>query len=193
MDWTLLLFSFNGRTNRRGFWIAAASIAAISVVFAVLMFVVFGGPLTGPSIAFRAFLAANMIVSPASSFELLGILLYAGGPSAKSTAPTMSPAFSLVFGAIGLSLIGWLVLATGIKRLHDHGKRGSWMIIFLLFLLLLTGIAYAAGGIVGFIAEKAALAAITCGLVELGCLRGIQGPNEYGPDPLDAPTTPRSV
>ena len=61
---------------------------------------------------------------------------------------------------IGIALI-WPALAVSIKRWHDRGKSGWWMLIFLI-------------PIIGWI----------WGFVELGIIEGTRGPNEYGPDPL---------
>jgi uncharacterized membrane protein YhaH (DUF805 family) len=52
-------------------------------------------------------------------------------------------------------------LAIYAKRWHDRGKSGWWSLIILI-------------PIVGAIWI----------LVELGCMRGTDGPNQYGPDPL---------
>ena len=54
----------------------------------------------------------------------------------------------------------WISLALQVKRWHDRGKSGWWV--------LLGCIPYS-GAIWSFI--------------ELGCLRGTDGPNEYGHDP----------
>jgi uncharacterized membrane protein YhaH (DUF805 family) len=52
-------------------------------------------------------------------------------------------------------------LATYTKRWHDRAKSGWWSLILLIPVI----------GPIWF-------------LVECGCLRGTEGPNEYGPDPL---------
>jgi uncharacterized membrane protein YhaH (DUF805 family) len=61
---------------------------------------------------------------------------------------------------IGIALL-WPSVAIAIKRWHDRGKSGWWMLIFFV-------------PIVGWI----------WGGIELGFLKGTDGPNEYGPDPL---------
>jgi len=55
----------------------------------------------------------------------------------------------------------WPTLAIYAKRWHDRGKSGWWTLIIL----------------IPFIGP-------IWGLVELGFLRGTEGPNQYGPDPL---------
>ena len=63
-------------------------------------------------------------------------------------------------GIAALILI-YPTLALYTKRWHDRGKSGWWTLIVLVPLI---------GGIWIFI--------------ELGCLAGTRGPNQYGPDPL---------
>lgn len=52
-------------------------------------------------------------------------------------------------------------ICVGIKRWHDRGKSGWWTLIVLI-------------PVIGWI----------WAFVELGCLKGTDGPNSYGPDPL---------
>ena len=69
----------------------------------------------------------------------------------------------------GFSLVGWLALialiwpalAVSIKRWHDRGKSGWWVLIGLVPLIGFWWV-----------------------LIECGFLQGDSGPNEYGPDPL---------
>ncbi|MGI9665923.1 MAG: DUF805 domain-containing protein [Acidimicrobiia bacterium] len=55
----------------------------------------------------------------------------------------------------------WPNLALSIKRWHDRGKTGWWVLIGLVPII---------GGL--------------WALIETGILAGDEGPNEYGPDPL---------
>jgi uncharacterized membrane protein YhaH (DUF805 family) len=76
--------------------------------------------------------------------------------------------FGLAFGeetgtVLGLALnipLLWIGLAISCKRWHDRDKSGWWILI-------------AAIPIIGWI----------WAFVELGCLRGTEGPNQYGEDP----------
>jgi uncharacterized membrane protein YhaH (DUF805 family) len=52
-------------------------------------------------------------------------------------------------------------LAGGVKRCHDRGKSGWWLLLSLIPVL---GMVWA--------------------LIDLGCLRGTVGPNDYGEDPV---------
>ncbi len=88
-------------------------------------------------------------------------------------------------------------LAIGIKRLHDRNKTGWWLLIF----YIAPGVLFGAGavmGIMGMASESmagsagaiilslAGLAIVVWAFVQLGCLRGSVGVNDYGPDPLAA-------
>jgi uncharacterized membrane protein YhaH (DUF805 family) len=72
---------------------------------------------------------------------------------------------------IALAIISVIVLAAtiyasvclGIKRYHDRGKSGFWVLIQ--FVPAIGSIWY---------------------FIEAGCLRGQTGPNDYGPDPLES-------
>lgn len=102
----------------------------------------------------------------------------------------------LIFGALGESSAGWVIaallylvmvisgVAVGIKRLHDRDKSGWWLLLFYLAPGALSGLADHVGG--GIVLHLAAFALSIWAFVELGCLRGTVGPNQYGPDPLGA-------
>ena len=87
-------------------------------------------------------------------------------------------------------VLGLLILAVGVRRLHDTGRSGWW--IALLYVFFLTPIVFLLGlvtpaplmstlawfGLVALIAAFAALALLA--------LPGTRGPNRYGPDPSPA-------
>lgn len=103
-----------------------------------------------------------------------------------------------------IPILGWLAAAAGyiamlvsgimvgIKRLHDRDKSGWWIALFVGLPMILSmaavGINYhleedvtAGGTVLSF----ASFAVSLWGFIELGCLRGTAGPNQYGPDPLN--------
>lgn len=90
----------------------------------------------------------------------------------------------LWFIIIGIVYIAMIVsgIAVGIKRLHDRDKSGWWLLLFYLGPTVLSGIGAATGAQIIF--GLASLAISIWMFVELGCLRGTMGPNQYGPDPL---------
>ena len=107
--------------------------------------------------------------------------------------------YSTIFTILNLVVsIGMLVssIAVGIKRLHDRNKPGWWLVIFYVVPGLLFGIGItmgivgvvsgsSSGGGIGIILSLVSLALWIWAFVELGCLRGTVGPNQYGPDPLE--------
>jgi uncharacterized membrane protein YhaH (DUF805 family) len=76
-------------------------------------------------------------------------------------------------------------LAVGAKRLHDRNRSAWWLVVF----YLVPGVLEAAGrnvqnDVLSFVFALAEVGIYIWMLVELGCLRGTPGPNQYGPDPL---------
>ena len=107
---------------------------------------------------------------------------------------------SETLGTLLNALVSLFTFVSGIfvaiKRLHDRGKTGWWLLLFYIapsVLLVLGGIFWlvaAAGdvagmGSVGTLFLVAGVAISIWAFVELGCLRGTIGPNQYGPDPLE--------
>ena len=83
-----------------------------------------------------------------------------------------------------------MMLAVGIKRLHDRNKSGWYIVLFYVVPGVLTAVSVAltiGSGPSGITATALALAAIAIGvwgLIELGFLRGSIGGNQYGADPI---------
>jgi uncharacterized membrane protein YhaH (DUF805 family) len=74
-------------------------------------------------------------------------------------------------------------IAVGVKRLHDRGKSGWWLVLFYAVPGILTAAAPPTE-IAGNLLLVLSAAIEIWALVELGCLPGTAGPNQYGPDPL---------
>jgi uncharacterized membrane protein YhaH (DUF805 family) len=164
MSLTDLLFSFKGRINRKPWWLAtiAAGLAA-SVITAIL------------EAAARS--SGETIVNPVThQFEPTGIL-------------------GLAISVVGLVNM-WIAFALSAKRLHDRDRTGWWLIWQLLILVLaviLVVVAVAVpqeqGAVWYALAGAAGLAAFVVSVwlfVQIGFLRGTDGPNRFGPDPLGA-------
>lgn len=99
--------------------------------------------------------------------------------------PGDEPPYYLPAVLVLLALYPSLAIAT--KRLHDRGKSAWWLLLFYGVPTVLDGIGTAIGGEQGVMALTLISAAIGIwALVELGFLKGMQGPNDYGPDPLGA-------
>ena len=122
-------------------------------------------------------------------------LMWLGGFNTDRLFSFVGATLLIWLGAIVLAVAGtWSGFATGIKRLHDRGKSGWWIVLFWFGPSVLSGSNSAMPDIPGSTLLSFAGTAIAIwGLIELGCLRGTPGPNPYGPDPLDsnAPLAPR--
>ena len=107
-----------------------------------------------------------LIATDIAVFVLLGILVAVTGGSMTMGEDGSMP--SMGGGVIG-NLVAlvifvaavWIGLAVGVKRFHDRGKSGWWVLIVLV--PVVGGLWY---------------------LIECGFLRGTVGPNAYGPDPV---------
>ena len=112
-------------------------------------------------------------------------------------AMALSSSMNAVFGAAIVAYIPLIVsgLAVGIKRLHDRNKSGWWLLLFYAAPLLLNLVSAYALGDETDIAHQVVLfisfAINIWALVELGCLRGTIGQNQYGSDPLAPQPAPR--
>jgi uncharacterized membrane protein YhaH (DUF805 family) len=148
MNWGHLFFNFDGRANRRKFWIAVLVIVAVKVVLAILDYA------TDQS---RMVQALN---------SMLNIVL----------------------------LI--VAIAVGVKRLHDRNKSGWYLLLFYFVPGVLVVICYEFrlfGEDASIIPTVLWLLAFAVGVwtfVEMGCLRGTVGVNQYGPDPVAPATIP---
>jgi uncharacterized membrane protein YhaH (DUF805 family) len=87
-------------------------------------------------------------------------------------------------------------IAVALKRLYDRNKPWWWLLIFYIGPTVLIGIgtilavvavAADSSGILATLFFIAGGAIMIWTFVELGCLRGTIGPNQYGPDPLGNP------
>lgn len=126
-----LLLTHDGRINRAKFWLAALYYVVIAVVIGIV-FTVLWTIMPGEIGEDGTFHVEGMGALP---FVVLGI------------------------GYVVFSI--WSGVCIGIKRFHDRGKSGWWVLIQLVPLI---------GPIWYF--------------VEAGCLRGTEGDNRFGPDPL---------
>ena len=134
-----LLFSFYGRTGRGGFWLGVLCSLLALAIFAGLAYLLFGAPIT--------MLNADGTAATAETVN---------APDVK----TVTSAGSFATIAVGFISYVWISLATQVKRCHDRGFSGWWVIPM---------------NIISIWA-----------LISLGFLEGQDGPNQYGPDPRAA-------
>lgn len=119
-------------------------------------------------------------------------------------AITMAATSSLtaVLGATLMAYVPLLVssVAVGIKRLHDRNKSGWWLLPFFVPVVLPFAAAALDDGLAPdssmtlAVFQYIGLAIMIWAVIELGCLRGTIGANQYGFDPLTpAPAPPRTL
>ena len=162
MTLTQLLFSFKGRINRKPWWLASLGAG-------------FTASLLSAILEALARSSGETIVNPVThQFEPTGI-------------------FGLAISLIALAN-AWIAFALSVKRLHDRDRTGWWLLWQLLIILLavfLTVVAFAVpkeqGAVWYALAGAAVLVAFIISVwlfVQIGFLRGTQGPNRFSPDPL---------
>ena len=159
------LFGFRGRIPRRTWWIW-------TLVLSVVMIGAF---------------AAVLIHVGKDNFENI-------------VAFDLSSRSLQVFLALS-AVVSWIGIALGAKRLHDRDIRGFWVVIPTLITIAIIVLQSTGHG--GTFEHQSVpvqvLSLVSMGfnlwlLVQCGFLRGTQGPNRWGPDPLGAPSaSPRSA
>ena len=120
---------------------------------------------------------------------IAAVLIWLGGLDTDRLFSLVGGGLLIWLGALVLVIAGtWSGFATGVKRLHDRGKSGWWILLFWFGPTVLSGSNSAMPDIQGssILALAGSVIAIW-GFIELCCLRGTDGPNEYGPDPLARP------
>ncbi len=168
MSWSEYLFSFSGRINRAKLWLFIAIMIGVYLAMVILFVSLIGT---------AAFLPGSK--APSSQ-------VFAGG---------MALVLLLVFFVV--IVVAFIAsLSLSLRRLHDRNKSGLWLLLFWLAPAVLNVI----GTVSSFqsIREPAAgpnpidalFTLIAFGIsvwafVELYCLRGTIGENQYGLDPLD--------
>jgi uncharacterized membrane protein YhaH (DUF805 family) len=115
---------------------------------------------------------------------LITVVFVVGGASILSGDLSGLGAMIIILVLLYIPLL-WIGLALGVKRLHDRNKSGWWLLLFWFLPAILQGAGEQIDGI-GIVLTLAGLAISIWGLVEIGFLRGTVGPNQYGPDPLEA-------
>ncbi|HUK59682.1 MAG TPA: DUF805 domain-containing protein [Stellaceae bacterium] len=176
------LFGFEGRIARGRFWIFGLALYALG------------------SLALAATPAArgtllHMLWLPGA--VMLWLYIFSGMWGFSVAALSMAIEIFLVqhlggragiwlfLVAVALCLVlGWMVIAVASKRLHDRGKSGWWLLLFIVAPLALdfaSGLAASPHTGALFVAEAFALHLWS--FVEMGCRPGVGGANAYGPDP----------
>jgi uncharacterized membrane protein YhaH (DUF805 family) len=162
MNLTALLFSFQGRIRRLDWWVASLAVGVVSAIVTAIL--EFAAKLSG----------ASVVDLDMHQFASTGV-------------------FSIA--VLALSLVSsWINFALCVKRLHDRDRTGWWLVwqalvLVLAVVLVIVAIAMQKEqmSILNILAVAAGLAALIVSIwlfVEIGFLRGTQGPNRFGPDLL---------
>jgi uncharacterized membrane protein YhaH (DUF805 family) len=155
MDFGYLYTSFEGRINRKPYWIG------LIVLIIIMMVIIFGA----------SFLLIGSIVEPTFQTRLVTFVL------------------QLLFLYPSTALM--------VKRLHDRNRPSYWAAFILVPMVLksltdmmgMTGDALHQNAL-DYLLNIIVFVVSIWFFIELGCLRGTVGSNQYGPDPLGAIPVP---
>jgi uncharacterized membrane protein YhaH (DUF805 family) len=156
-NWQKTYFGFHGRFNRARYWLH--SVLALAVAFILQMIVIYMFPIP------------DQLILMFKSETLQKAIMFIVG---------IAPAVTFLFISTAIS----------VKRLHDRDKSGWWGVLYLaLPALIFTG--FVAGSQAGNDWSTALLIPflilVVVTFIELACLKGTTGPNQYGPDPAPEP------
>jgi uncharacterized membrane protein YhaH (DUF805 family) len=118
---------------------------------------------------------------------LSGLVMVALGTMAFISAFSGAEGTTIVLVVLLVALfipMIWIGLAVAVKRLHDCNRSGWWVVFFYIVPGILQSIGDQLEGVAAYVFYLPALAIWIWSLVQLGFLRGTDGPNQYGPDPL---------
>jgi len=96
---------------------------------------------------------------------------------------------AIVIASIAYVGILYVGFAIGAKRLHDRNRSAWWLLLYYVLPSVLGGLAKHVVAdqefsmALNFVSSLISIWA----LIELGFLKGTEGPNDYGPDPLAGP------
>ena len=161
-------FSFSGRIGRKTFWLSLLALVVIMTVIMVAGVSVLGMPAMAP-----------------------------GQP------PDLSHPIFAFYGVMSLLSL-WPSLAIYVKRLHDRNMSGWWLLLPYVLMFVPVGVMFAMMGPDAMVQMQAGqmpagsgiMMAVMAGayiialllflwlFIVTGFLRGTNGPNRFGPDPL---------
>jgi uncharacterized membrane protein YhaH (DUF805 family) len=165
MDWawlSWLLFSFKGRMQRLYFWVTSLVVGVV------------------------ASMVSSTMESIAQSFGF-------GFIDPDTNAFELSVPLSVLLSVVGVLNL-WINYALAAKRLHDRNRSGWWLLAPTVALIVAIAFAFVTLSLpegerepwntIGIIFVFATVALGLWLVLEIGFLRGTQGPNRFGPDPL---------
>ncbi len=120
-------------------------------------------------------------------FLIAGLLAGGAGPVAGGG---MSAVQMVVFAIAGIVALVAIIasIALQVRRLHDRNKSGWWLVFFAIVpTLIQLGFAIPGDPTLALVGIGISLIISIWYLVEIGFLRGTDGPNRFGHDPLKGP------
>jgi len=156
---------FSGRSRRLEFWLWALFNMIVMGVVMVILAVAFYSAMSNLAERASAGEFANYVPPEGStSYVELNGQKFAVPP--ETIAAAILPSVLLPMALLGLYSLAVFIpnLAVAVRRMHDQGKSGWWILI----------------GLVPFIGG--------IWLLILYLIDGTRGPNQYGPDPKQAAT-----
>lgn len=177
-DYLGMFMGFDGRLNRQRFWLGVVGLIVAAIIVSMILGSIFGVQM------FNFFVAA---VQPDAD------------PAALALAATNMMKTSGWVSLVSLIILAYPGMALWMKRAHDRDSNGQ--LVYGLYGLLalsyvlqglgltvgtmeVAGVAIPTQNLVGWILSIASLLLGLYLLVTLGFLKGTDGPNTYGPDPL---------
>ena len=153
--------SFSGRLNRKPYWLRQLVLYAVLALVAV--------PL-------------GLAVPEAFEFMFANAADFGGVPDGVVYA-----VFALV--VVLFVLFMWVSFSIAVRRLHDRDKSAWWLLPYVVLPILLDPELFALAGVpvgsgIGSALQIASGVISLVYFLELGFLRGTDGPNRFGPDPL---------
>jgi uncharacterized membrane protein YhaH (DUF805 family) len=94
-----------------------------------------------------------------------------------------------IFAVAAMILAPLTIVMLCVKRLHDRNRSGWWVLVFVVLPNILDNLQdkLTEGTPLWWVLVLAGIAVSLWGLIEIGFLRGTDGDNDYGPDPLAIP------
>jgi uncharacterized membrane protein YhaH (DUF805 family) len=169
--------SFAGRINRAKLWLFMLITLAVEIAIFVLAEI----GLDGMNF-FSALQSQITDIRPGQQLNLAALPL----------PVVVGPTGWIAVAAILALIVFWIYakLALTVKRLHDRNKSAAWLLVFWgLPWILGIVIDFGCPGLIGDKRVSQSLLLVGCAIsiwafVELYCLRGTDGGNRFGPNPL---------
>jgi uncharacterized membrane protein YhaH (DUF805 family) len=119
---------------------------------------------------------------------IFAVLLIGGLGAAMAVGDAAVEVLPLLFLPI-VAAFAWIYAANGVRRLHDRGKTGLWLVVFWGVPGLLGQVAKEIEKdqqlvLLGLLFSLISLGLSIWALVEIGLLAGQSGPNRFGDNPL---------